>query len=145
MFSQWAITMLAAFVGLSSLVAILYQIQYPWNLLHFAALKPLMSNFELILGLLPLTFCAALNAIAVMCLTNSQKPLLILAIVIGAAGGLGWAALFTANLFFSWTHLWLPLVLPAYPTMTYMLLTEMYESREQIRKVEKLVFEHDSA
>jgi hypothetical protein len=80
-----------------------------------------------------------------MCLTNSQKPLLILAIVIGAAGGLGWAALFTANLFFSWTHLWLPLVLPAYPTMTYMLLTEMYESREQIRKVEKLVFEHDSA
>lgn len=142
---QWGIGMMAIFVGLTSIVGVVYQIQSPWELQHFATLRPLVSSFELVVGLLPLTFSAILNGASIVCTSSSQNALLVLAVAIGCAGGLGWAIVFIWNGFFSWMHLWLPLLPPIYPGLAYLLITEVYASREELRRVEKLVFEHESA
>ncbi|KAA0154952.1 hypothetical protein FNF29_02096 [Cafeteria roenbergensis] len=98
---------LAAAAGTS--YCIVLQLHEPWSVDHFAQLKPVVSSFELILGLMPSVIAPVLIGIAVAFPRDENFLVLSrLAWVVSAAGAIGWAIAFAGAKFFSFWHLWLP-------------------------------------
>ena len=92
-----------------SIYCIVLQLHEPWSVDHFAQLKPVVSSFELVLGLMPSVIAPVLIGIAVAFPRDENFLVLSrLAWVVSAAGAVGWAVAFAGASFFSFWHLWLP-------------------------------------
>jgi len=134
------------FVAFVSAGFVVLQIHSPWLLSHFRELKGVVSSFQLVLGIAAVTVCAALNLIIVARpVESSIRALSIISVGIATVASAGWALAFWQAGFLSWWHLWLPLVPPAYSGVCAFLMTEIFAGRSELKRLAKMVFNHETA